>query len=53
MKHAAPGKCPVCGHGFKVTELKCDGCGREVMVPRAKAEKSLKKIIRTDGEDNV
>lgn len=27
MKHAAPGKCPVCGHGFKVTELKCDGCG--------------------------
>ena len=33
--------------------LKCDGCGREVMVPRAKAEKSLKKIIRTDGEGNV
>ena len=33
--------------------LKCDGCGREVMVPRTKAEKSLKKIIRTDGEDNV
>ena len=23
--------------------LKCDGCGREVMVPRTKAEKSLKK----------
>ena len=23
--------------------LKCDGCGREVMVPRSKAEKSLKK----------
>lgn len=33
--------------------LKCNGCGREVMVPRAKAEKSLKKIIRTDGEENV
>ena len=33
--------------------LKCDGCGREVMVPRTKAEKGLKKIIRTDGEDNV
>lgn len=33
--------------------LKCDGCGREVMVPRTKAEKSLKKIIRTDGENNV
>ena len=30
--------------------LKCTGCGREVMVPRVKAEKSLKKIIRQDGE---
>lgn len=30
--------------------LKCDGCGREVMIPRTKAEKSLKKIIKTDGE---
>ena len=30
--------------------LKCDGCGREVMVPRSKAEKSLKKVIRADGE---
>ena len=41
---------------FKVTRigmdfrLKCDGCGREVMVPRVKAEKSLKKIIKADGE---
>ena len=33
--------------------LRCLGCGHEVMLPRAKAEKSLKKIIRTDGEDNV
>ena len=31
--------------------LKCDGCGREVMVPRVKAEKSLKKIIKADGEE--
>ena len=31
--------------------LKCDGCGREVMVPRGKAEKSLKKIIKADGEE--
>ena len=32
--------------------LRCAGCGREVMLPRKKAEKSLKKIIpsaqRTD-----
>ena len=31
--------------------LKCDGCGRVVMVPRVKAEKSLKKIIKADGEE--
>ena len=28
--------------------IRCTGCGREVMVPRAKAEKSVKKIIRTE-----
>ena len=26
--------------------LHCEGCGREVMLPRRKAEKALKKIIR-------
>lgn len=31
--------------------LKCEGCGREVMVPRVKAEKSLKKVIKADGEE--
>ena len=31
--------------------LRCDGCGREFMVPRAKAEKSVKKII-SRGEEN-
>lgn len=35
------------GMDFK---LCCDGCGHEVMVPRSKAEKALKKIIRNDGE---
>lgn len=47
-----------CGAGtFTVTRigmdfrLKCDGCGREVMVPRVKAEKSLKKVIKADGEE--
>ena len=30
--------------------LRCDGCGREVMVPRVKAEKSLKRIITANGE---
>ncbi len=36
---------------FKVTrvgmdiKLKCRGCGHEVMLPRAKAEKGIKKIL--------
>ncbi|MEG0764651.1 MAG: DUF951 domain-containing protein [Pseudoflavonifractor sp.] len=25
--------------------LQCEGCGREMMIPRSKAEKSIKKII--------
>lgn len=32
--------------------IRCISCGREVMVPRAKAEKSIKKIERTE-ESNV
>ena len=30
--------------------IKCDGCGHEVMVPRSKAEKNIKKIIRKGEE---
>jgi hypothetical protein len=26
--------------------LRCQGCGREFLIPRPKAEKSIKKIIR-------
>ena len=29
--------------------LRCTGCGHELMLPRSKAEKSVKKIIRTEG----
>lgn len=25
--------------------LRCQGCGREMMIPRTKAEKSVKKVI--------
>lgn len=28
--------------------LLCEGCGHELMVPRAKAEKSIKKVISTE-----
>lgn len=29
--------------------LRCTGCGHEVMLPRQKAEKNIKKIIRENG----
>ena len=32
--------------------LRCAGCGHELMIPRRKAEKSIKKIIRP-GEDET
>ena len=28
--------------------LQCDGCGHEIMIPRTKAEKALKKILRPE-----
>lgn len=37
------------GMDFK---LRCEGCGREVMVPRIKAEKNIKKILR-DSENHT
>lgn len=38
------------GMDFK---LRCCGCGREVMLPRSKAEKNIRKIIPKDGDGNV
>ena len=35
------------GADFK---LRCTGCGREVMVPRAKVEKNIKKVLRGETE---
>ena len=28
--------------------LKCQGCGHELMIPRSKAEKAIKRIQRTE-----
>ena len=28
--------------------LRCEGCSREMMIPRKKAEKAMKKIIRPE-----
>ena len=36
------------GMDFKI---KCNGCGREVMIPRSKCEKNIKKILRPKGEE--
>ena len=33
------------GMDFK---LRCTGCGHEMMVPRSKAEKAVKKVKRTE-----
>ncbi|WP_308754985.1 DUF951 domain-containing protein [uncultured Anaerotruncus sp.] len=30
--------------------IRCVGCGREVMVPRAKVEKNIKKVLRGEVE---
>ena len=35
------------GMDFK---LRCAGCGHEVMLPRSKAEKAVKKVKRDGGE---
>lgn len=35
------------GMDFKLT---CAGCGHQIMVPRSKAEKSVKKIMREGTE---
>ena len=32
--------------------LKCEGCGHEVMLPRAKAEKNIRQIVREQTSSN-
>ena len=32
-------------------KIRCDGCGREVMLPRSKVERNIKKVIRTEKTD--
>ena len=36
------------GMDFK---LRCQGCGHELMLPRRKAEKNIRKILRTGEEE--
>lgn len=38
------------GMDFKI---KCQGCGRVVMLPRPKFQKSVKKLISRKGENQV
>lgn len=37
-----------CGMDFRV---RCAGCGHEVMAPRSKIEKNIKKINRKEAEE--
>ncbi len=32
-------------------KLRCDGCGHELMLPRRKVEKSIRKIITEEGRE--
>lgn len=49
---------PCCGKEFTLTrvgmdvKLKCTTCGREVMLPRKKAEKAIKKVLTVPEEAN-
>ena len=36
------------GMDFK---LKCEKCGHEIMIPRSKAEKSIKQVVRKESEE--
>ena len=38
------------GMDFK---LRCVKCGHEIMIPRVKAEKNIKKIIRENSNDEL
>lgn len=38
------------GMDFKI---KCKGCGREIMLPRLKCEKRIKKILREEKDDKL
>lgn len=52
MKKSHPCGCNI----FKVTrigmdfKLVCEGCSHEIMLPRVKAEKNIKKIIKPSEE---
>ena len=42
-------KHPCGASSFKVGmdfKIRCTGCGREVMLPRAKIEKNIKKVVK-------
>ena len=40
-------QCEILRVGMDI-KLKCTRCGREVMLPRAKAEKGIKKIVERE-----
>ena len=33
--------------------IRCQGCGHEVMLPRSKVEKNIRKVLSADGGSDV
>ena len=49
-QHPCGGKTWVIGRVGMDIKLRCETCGHELMLPREKAEKAIKKILREEGE---
>ena len=48
--HPCGGKTWVIGRLGMDIKLKCETCGHELMLPRSKAEKAIKKVLDEGGE---
>jgi len=47
-QHPCGGKTWVVGRVGMDIKLRCETCGHELMLPRSKAEKAIKKILKED-----
>ena len=49
-QHPCGGKTWVIGRVGMDIKLRCETCGHELMLPREKVEKAIKKLLREEGE---
>ena len=49
-QHPCGGKTWVIGRVGMDIKLRCETCGHELMLPRDKVEKAIKKLLREEGE---